>query len=230
MNHSLNQIGSQILNAVYAGLKGPSNFAVSIEQIKDEVIQERERQAKALAGAGTYIRESFAQNIPKLTLIETDMSGIPGYDSNRKVLWAKIPELIYAYGFKPVLFVTVPNYGAYFKVVYGNDFFYVSNDRYTANAPTIWIKDTDLYLLNPPTVNTKTLAARMVFENPRALNGMYGILISDDDPFPAPADVVSAIRNKLVNDYLRQYRLANPVPAIVASDLISQILNPLKDE
>lgn len=218
MNHSLNQVADQILNAVYAGLKGPSNFSISRMQIKDEISQMKNRFLQEMV-AQTYVDpEPFRQTIPKITLTVADFSEISGYDSDRSVLHGTIPEIIHLVNFKSVGFVTDAKREKPWKVIIGDDFLYHQYDTYSAKKPTALIQDTNLWIFNPPIENLTNVAMRAAFENPRALNGLSGVKATDNDPYPCPGFLLDKIRTKLVNDYLRQYRLANPSATFIASD------------
>lgn len=219
MNQSLNQQAEQILNAVYAGLKTPSNFSISVRQIKDEIAQARNRHAEQMIREKTFIAEPFRQTIPKLELEKKDFSGVPGYETTRKELFASIPELLFLPGQKPVHYVTAMDRAFPFKVVYGDDFLYARHDRFSGKKPTIWIRDNELWLLNPPIANIKYIGLRAIFENPRALNGVGGIKFTDNDPYPMPTILSDRIRGKLVDDYIRHYRMGHLQPTLMAGDI-----------
>lgn len=219
MDHSLNRIAQQVLNGVYAGLKQPNNFSISIEQIKDEIAQMRNRMLYDGLMSGKVDLEPYRQSVFKLPVAKKDFSGADGYSTNHKEYYAQVPELFHVAGSKPVAWVTAMDRKYPFKVVYGNDFMYVKYDKYSKLDPTIWISDTNLWLLNPPIANVQHISLRAVFENPRAVNGLAGMKFIDDDSYPAPIAILSEIRNKLVNDYIRQYRMGNLQPTFVAADI-----------
>ncbi len=219
MDNSLNQIASQIRNAVYSGLKGPSNFSVSIQQLKDEFAQGVKRQISELLAAGQLDPEPFRQTILKLPVSKKDFSGVTGYSTNRQEFYASIPEVMHMKGLDPIGYVAAMDKVFPFKIVYGNDIFHVSRDRYSATSPTIWIQDKSLWLLHPPIPNIQHITFRAILENPRAINGVAGQKFMDDDPYPAPGFVIDFVRNKMVNEYIRQYRLGNPQPTLMAGDL-----------
>jgi hypothetical protein len=219
MNHSLNDIATQIVNAVYAGLKKPSNYSLSIEQVKDEFAQARNRFIETQVMSGVFEAEPFRQTIPKLPVSKKDFSGIPNFSTNRQEFHASIPEIMHFPGLRSVGYVAAINKVIPFKIVVGNDIFYVLKDKYTGSRPTAWIQDTNLWLLNPPIQNIQYVVMRAIFENPRSLNGVAGMKFVDDDPYPVPGSVIDAIRNKMVNDYIRQYRMANVQPTLLATDM-----------
>lgn len=218
MEHTLNSISAQILNDVYAGLKAPGSFSVPQRQIKDEFGQARNRYMYEEYQAGRLDREAYMQTIPKLKVERKDFVGL-GLTTSRKEYWAQIPEPISIKGLKAFDYITTMDKTAITKIVFGDDFRWTKFDKYTANMPTIWIQDTNLWLLNPPVANISHITLRYILDNPRTINGVAGIKFMDDDPYPAPGHAVDAIKNKMVNDYLRHYRLANPLPTLVAGDL-----------
>lgn len=218
MEHTLNSISAQILNDVYAGLKAPGNFSVPQRQIKDEFGQARNRYMQEEYQAGRLEKEAYMQTIPKLAVVKKDFVGL-GLTTSRKEYWAEIPEALSFKGFNAFEYITTMDKAVITKIVYGDDFRWVQFDKYTAKMPTIWIQDKNLWLLNPPVANIQWITLRYILDNPRSLNGVAGIKFMDDDPYPAPGHAVDAIKNKMVNDYLRHYRLANPLPTLVAGDL-----------
>jgi hypothetical protein len=219
MQHSLNQYADQVLNGVYAGLKGPANFPISKEQVKDEIAQERNARLEKRLKQGYADIESYRQTIPKLQVVRKDFSGITDHITGRQELWAQIPELPNFTGVKPVAWVSAMDKVIPFKIVYGNDFAYAQHDKFSASKPTIWITDTNLWLFNPPIATIKFITIRTLVENPRALNGVGGIKFTDDDPYPMPLAMGTEIRNKLVNDYINQYRRGTMQPTLMAGDL-----------
>jgi hypothetical protein len=219
MNQSLNQHASQILNAVHAGLKSPNNFSISVEQIKDEIAQARNRHAEQMIRERIFDPEPFRQTIPKLRIERRDFSGVTGYNTNRMEFFASIPELLFLPGQKPVHYITAMDRAYQFKVLYGEEFLFAKHDQYSGKKPTIWIRDTELWLFNPPIANIQFIGVRAMFENPRALNGVGGIVFTDDSPYPMPTSLSDRIRNKLVDDYIRHYRMGNMQPTLMGGDI-----------
>jgi hypothetical protein len=219
MDHSLNDISTQIINAVYAGLKKPANYSLSFEQVKDEFAQERNRYIENKVATGVFDAESFRQTIPKLPVAKKDFANVTGHTTNRSEYYAEIPEVMHFTGLKSIGYVAAMNKIIPFKICFGNDIFYVLKDKRTGDKPTIWIQDKNLWLLNPPIPNIQHITMRAIFENPRALNGVAGIKFVDDDPYPIPGSVSAIIRDKMVDAYIKQYRMANVYPTLVASDI-----------
>lgn len=220
MNGSLNDIASQVLNAVLGGLKGPHNFSMSLEQLKDEFGQYRNRFIQELAQNNILNPEQFRQSILKLPVVKKDFANVAGVTTTRKVFWAEIPELLHINGVQPIAYVSVMDKTVYpFKVVYGNDIFYLQHETYSKNKPTIWVEDRNFWLLNPPVPNIQNVTFRALLDNPRAINGVAGQKFTDDDTYPMPGNIVSEIRDKMVWDYIKQYRMTNPQPTLMAGDL-----------
>lgn len=220
MDGSLNDIASQVLNGVLGGLKGPHNFSVPLDQIKDEVAQYRNRFIQQLQAGGIFEPEQFRQTIKKLPLVKKDFADTQGINTSRKEYWAQIPELLHIRGVQPIAYVSVMDKSVIpFKIIFGSDIYFAKNDRWSSKAPTIWVEDKSLWLLNPPVPNIQFITFRALLENPRSINGIAGQTFMDDDPYPIPGHIVSEIRDKMVWDYIKQYRLANPQPTLMAGDL-----------
>ncbi len=213
MNQTLNQIADQIINDVNEGLKASTKFAVSREQIKDEFAFGRNRFIHE--NFNRIDRDGFAQTIHKLALTKKDFSNIDGYDSGRQELHATIPEVIQIKGFNPVIFASETNFTTMIdKVVFGREFLHTKHDKYTSKSPTLVIQDKNLWLINPPNPNIKSLSLRAVFENPRALNSISNVKITDDDPYPMPGGVIDQVKSKLVEHYIRRYRMGSMRPTL----------------
>ena len=219
MDHSLNDIATQIQNAVYGGLKAPKNYSLSLQQIKDEFAQERYRQIVEQHALGQLNPEEFMQNIKKLPVAKRDFADVDGQNYSTQEYHAVIPEIVHIEGLKSVSYISTLGKSVPFKVIWGQSIFDVKYDKYSAKAPTIWIQDKNLWLLNPPVANIQNITFRAILKNPRAINGIAGQKFSDDDPYPCPLDVVTFIRNKMVWDYIKQYRVGNMQPALMAGDL-----------
>lgn len=219
MDQSLNDIATQIINGVYAGLKKPSNYSLSFEQIKDEFAQARNSYIEAMVKTGVFDPEPFMQTIKKLAVAKRDFADVTGYTSGRQEYFASIPEVMHLPGLRSVSFVSAMNKIVPFKVVFGRDIFYVLKDKYTGDKPTIWIQDNNLWLLNPPIANIQHITFRALLENPRTINKMAGMTFTDDDSYPIPGGVIEILRNKIINAYIKQYRMGNLQPTLIATDM-----------
>jgi hypothetical protein len=214
---SLNSIASQILNDTYAGLKAPNTFAVPARQIKDEFGQARNRYIFEQVELNRLDREGYMQNIPKLNLVKKDFVGL-GLSTSRKEYWAEIPKSISIVGLDAFSYISTLDGATDFKIVFDDDYKWAAYDKYTGKKPMAWIQGTNLWILNPPVANLSSIKLRYILDNPKSINGVAGIKFMDDDPYPCPGHAIGAIKDKLVNDYLRRYRLANPLPTLIAGD------------
>ena len=84
-------------------------------------------------------------------------------------------------------------------------------NRYTANRPRYYYADKKLYILN--NLDLTEVVIRGIFSDPRALEGFIckdaaGNLVAttcltDDDPYPAPEDIIQAIIRDILQVELR---------------------------
>lgn len=221
MDISLNSIADIVINNVYAGLKAPSNYSLSRDQVIDEISLLRNRIANDLALKGGLNTQGLYQTIECLEFTCKDISECCTYESGIQVLHAKIPRLLALPNINPVRYVGAIAKGLggvrQFKVVTGNSYIYSKYDIVTSAAPTAWFDDnSNLWIINPPTKAMKVGALTALFENPKELDQYACCTIDNDSPYPVPGYMVDMITGKLINDYLRYYRTTNPTPNTIA--------------
>ena len=198
MNYSLNTLSSAIVNVVLQGLKAPNSMVVNREQIKDEIYQLRNRMMGELRRQGGFDPMNCYHVIDHLTLAKNDLAaGVLGL-ANKNILWAKIPSLFITAGIPPVIYAGSAIKRTAYKVEVG-EYSFPEHSLMTNKAPTVWI-DTDwnLWVINCPTGMRDKMRLVALFNQPRELRD--------------PPDMASAIRTKLVEDYVRHYRSVPPQP------------------
>lgn len=213
MQLSLEQLAHIVINSVFSGLKGVANISLDEDQVMDEINMGRNRFAPQLLDQNQLDREGLLQSISALVLTKKDIRQVcPVETSTDKVLHTRIPKLLYMSGFVPVKYIGHESRQAEFKIFYGNEFMYRNTDKYTAKDPTVWIDGTHLWLFHPPAFIKKRLSITAAFENPRDLAQYKCCEASDGDPYPMPAALADVVTSKMINDYLRYYRMQNPQP------------------
>ena len=197
---SLNQLADIVISRVQSGLKSVMNHGLSKSQIKDEILLTRNRLMVEAVAKGLVDIKQIYQNV----LIEKFFQHEESKISNKKAIYAPIPEIFFVPNMESVEYIGSTDGYESFKVVTGTTNQFLNYDRYTANAPTAWVQSKKVVIYN---ANPNRLLIRAVLNNPRDLP-----TFSDNSPFPICSAFADMILGNLINDYLRNYRLANPQP------------------
>lgn len=214
MRLSLNAIADIIINSVYSGTKGVANISLSKDQVKDEINLARNRMILDLHRKYALETEGLYQDITCLKATKKDIRQACPVDDTaqkeHKVLAVEIPRLLHIPRMNPIKYLGNSNRQVEWKYFWGNDFIYRQYDKYAKNAPVAWVNNTTIWLINPPDFLKKQITIQAIFENPRDLVEYNCCKASDNDPYPVPPTIVDMITGKLINDYLRYYRMQNP--------------------
>lgn len=204
---TLNELADIVINSVYGGLKAPANISLSKDQVKDEINLCKNRIiSDFLKNKIPFDPEELYVRIP-ISFEEEDMGG--GIDTDLDYPTATIPPLMYMSGLKTVRRVSYKDSLKPMKVVFGNVYAFSRYDKYTGKVPTAWINGTILRVLHPP----KNLRKADLYAIPSDPRQVYPYNDHDDNhPFPMSADLADRVTGKLINDYLRYYRMQNPQP------------------
>lgn len=204
-NPSLNDYADMIISQVQSGLKSVSNHGLSRSQVKDEFIQARERMIPEAIAGGLVNPQMLYQDLILEKFEKYPESAV----SNRKATYTSIPQVLEIETIRSVEFLGSTDGFEGYKVVTGTMNQFVGYDRFTSKAPTGWIKGNKIVVYNGL---HNRLLLRAIFSNPRDLQAFDPVKYSDDRPFAVPPSLGDMIVGKLVNDYYRYYRMANPQP------------------
>lgn len=203
-NTSLNDLADMIISQVQSGLKSVTNHGLSKSQVKDEIIQVRDRMLPEAIANGLINTQQLYQDL----IIEKFERHGESEVSNKRALVAVIPEILELELIETVEYIgSTDGYEGY-KVIKGKSNQFLSYDRYTAKVPVAWIKSKKILIYND---NPRRLLIRAIFSNPRDL-GEFDPQYGDSKPFPSCNALKDMIVGKIVNDYYRYYRMANPQP------------------
>ena len=208
---NLTQLTSAIHNNIISGLKGENvNIAYTLEQIEDEIINERLTIIKEFAMKGLLPSKDLMVKIP---CIELDCSSLDrcsdaSYDKE-KIKHFEIPQIISDFGIEGIGYIgSVDGYDAY--RVYTDMSW--RNHKYKLrqnNKPFVWIDTTpnkngmyDGFVFNNNYV--KRLMVMVILKDPRSLNAYSCCNIAD---YNIPTVIDSEIEKRLTEKLLRYYRL-----------------------
>ena len=222
MRLSLNAIADIVINSVYSGGKGITNISLSKDQVKDEINLARNRFILQLHSQYQLDTEGLHQDITCLKATKKDIrQACPidlGAEEEHKILCVTVPKLLHIPRMNPIKYLGNVNRQVQWKFFWGNDFIYRQYDKYAKNDPVAWVNGQDIWLFNAPLFIKKQITLQAIFESPRDLSAYNCCKASDNDPYPVPPTIVDMITGKMINDYLRYYRLQAPQPNTGSED------------
>jgi hypothetical protein len=199
---SLNSLADMVISKVQSGLKSVSNHGLSKFQIKDEIILTRNRLMVDAVTKGLIDIAQLRQDV----IIEKFTQNKESKISNKKAISSDIPEVFMIPNFESIEYVGSTDGYESFKLVTGKSNQFINHDRFTKNAPTAWVRVKEVVIYND---NPRRLLLRYVLNNPMDI-AEYDKSFNDDSPFPLCSAFADMIVGNIVNDYMRQYRMANP--------------------
>lgn len=216
----LNKLSSAIYNDIIAGLSGlSSNPRISMEQLEDDIIDERLTIIKEYAIKGLVPYKDLYTSI---TCLEVDCKpiekcGICGIGSKFKqteIPHVEIPQIVNDLGSLAVDYFGTIDRETPFKVYTDISYQYHKYDRWIGRKPYVYIDTTpnennmyDCYLFNVPLLKTVTIIA--VFKDPRQVLGFSCCNNGDVINFNS---IANDIKRRLTEKKVRWYRqLATPI-------------------
>jgi len=215
----IHKIASAIYNDVVSGLAGVnSNPAISMDQLEDDVVDERLQIIKEYSFKGITPTKDLmiAINCVKLDCLSLDKCPC-GTDFTKPELHFEIPQIINDYGEDGVSYLGAVNKSQNYKIYTDiNDFKYHTYKRRGSEKPYGFIDVTpnknnmlDGWLFNAPF--TKLISVIMIPKDPRQLDE-YGCCAGDN--VENYTFLTAEIKKRLTEKKLRYYRsfLASPQP------------------
>ena len=170
---TINEIASAIYNDVVSGLRGiTSTPTMSIEQLEDEVIEERLVVIKEL-----YLRNliSLKDMMLAINCIEVDCKDLArccNFSAGEKALHFEIPQIVNDLGTKALEFVGSIDRQKQYVIYTDTSYQFHKYKKRGADEPYVYIETTpnengmyDCYIFNAPLI--KTLSIIAVFKDPR---------------------------------------------------------------
>lgn len=176
----LNKLASAILNDILSGLRGiTSNISLSIEQLEDDIIDERLTIIKEYALKGLLPVKDLVTSI---NCLEVDCKPIENCNlcnSNLNVRetnipHVEIPQIVTDLGVDAIQYFGTVDRNTPFKIYTDISYQYHKYNRWLGRKPYIYIDTSpnengmyDCYIFNAPLI--KTLSIIAVFKDPRQL-------------------------------------------------------------
>lgn len=176
----LNKLASAILNDILSGLRGiTSNISLSIEQLEDDIIDERLTIIKEYALKGLLPINDL---VTAISCLEVDCKAIEDCNlcnSNLNVRetmipYVEIPQIVTDLGVDAIQYFGTVDKNTPFKIYTDISYQYHKYNRWLGRKPYIYINTApnengmyDCYIFNAPLI--KTLSIIAVFKDPRQL-------------------------------------------------------------
>lgn len=176
----LNKLASAILNDILSGLRGiTSNISLSVEQLEDDIIDERLTIIKEYALKGLLPVKDLVTSI---NCLEVDCKPIENCNlcnSNLNVRetnipHVEIPQIVTNLGVDAIQYFGTVDRNTPFKIYTDISYQYHKYNRWLGRKPYIYIDTSpnengmyDCYIFNAPLI--KTLSIIAVFKDPRQL-------------------------------------------------------------
>lgn len=176
----LNKLASAILNDILSGLRGiTSNISLSVEQLEDDIIDERLTIIKEYALKGLLPVKDLVTSI---NCLEVDCKSIENCNlcnSNLNVRetnipHVEIPQIVTDLGVDAIQYFGTVDRNTPFKIYTDISYQYHKYNRWLGRKPYIYIDTSpnengmyDCYIFNAPLI--KTLSIIAVFKDPRQL-------------------------------------------------------------
>lgn len=214
---TLQQIASAVYNSVVGGLTGiTSNPKISIEQLEDEVVAERNQVMREYLLKGVINLEELFLSINCIEVNCDYMSKCCDLQIGEKALHFEIPPIIYLNGANTIKFIGSIDRNTKYNVYTDDSYRFHKYRKRGANRPYVYIDtainsngNMDGYIFNVPFVKYISIVA--LFQDPRKV--LEWDCCSENSEIYLECGILSnEIIRRLTEKYVRWFRqLASPV-------------------
>ena len=206
----VSKLASAIYNDVVSGLAGiTSNPTMSLEQLEDDVVDERLQIIKEYSAKNLIPRKDLMMSINCIDVDCKSLDKCPcGQNLTKPELHFEIPQLINDFGENSVEFIGSINRETQYKIYTSTSFQYHKYSRRGANHPYVYIETTpnennmyDGWIFNAPF--TKKISIIAIFKDPRQLV-QFDCCAGDD--IENYTFISTEIKKRLTEKKLRYYR------------------------
>ena len=215
---TLDQISSAIYNHVYSGLAGiTSNPKISLDQLKDEVIAEKNQIIKEYLLKGVIRLEELFLSINCIEVgcdskIQCPCIGLEG----ETALHFEIPPIMHLNGLNTIKFVGSVDKNIPYKIYTDDSYRYHKYKKHSANKPYVYIDtavnangNMDGWIFNVPFV--KFISVTALFQDPRRLLE-WDCCHDNSDTYLDMGILSDEIIRRLTTKYITWYKqAASPV-------------------
>jgi hypothetical protein len=202
---TLAKIAGAIQNNLEAGLKTTANFNFSMEQLRDQVIAERNAIIKQLDLQGVLDKSELFQEINCIQTDCKDLALCCDKSSRQPTLHFTLPR------FNHIDYIGLATQDSPFKIYDNIGFKYDKyRDKRLTNRTFVQLRVfnsvTHGFIFNPPTHDLKYISFRGILENPLEVNQYNCCAYSaENDRFPAPDFIVQQIIDGITAKWSQWY-------------------------
>lgn len=204
----ISKLASAIYNDIVAGLSGyTSTPAISLEQLEDEVVEERLQIIKEYMLKGLVPLNDLALSINCVPLDCKSMDKCCGEDFGDKLPHFEIPQLINEYGINSIIYLGSVDKQVPFTVYTSLAYRHHNKRIRVSKKPYVYIDTTpnesnmyDGWVFNAPLLETISIVG--LFKDPRQLEE-FSCCLADAENFNF---IDAEIKKRLTEKKLRYYR------------------------
>lgn len=216
-----NKLASAIFNDIYGGLRGyASNLSMSLEQLEDDIIDERLQIIKEYYLKGLVPKRDLLLSI---NCIELDCKSLDRCscgrtsDCDELVAHFELPQILGDFGTEAIDYIGSTDRQVPFIVYTSPQFWrYRKYRKRGKNKPFVYVDMTpnennmyDCFVFNAPLL--KQISVTAIFKDPRQLEHYGCCPINDIDNFTF---INNEIKRRLTEKKIRYYRQLAPIPTI----------------
>lgn len=214
---TLEQISSAILNNVYTGLAGiNSNLKISIEQLQDECIAEKNQIMREFLLKGLLSLDELFLAIDCIEVNCDYMSKCCELQTGERALHFEIPPIIYINGVDTIRFIGSIDRHTKYTVYTDESYRFHKFKKRGAQTPYVYIDtainangNMDGYIFNVPFV--KYISVIALFQDPRRLLE-WDCCLKNNDAYLDMGILSDEIIKRMTEKYIRWYRsFATPI-------------------
>lgn len=206
---NIEKTASAIQNNVVAGLPGLTSAPrFSIEQIEDDIIEERLLIIKEYSAKNLLPVKDLAMSINCISVDCEDISGCCSDVGVQPQSHFKVPQVLNDWGMDGIVYVGSVDKQNPFKVYTDSSFRMHKFRRRGVGKPYVWIDTTpdsdgfyNGYIFNAPFI--KVLSITAVFKDPRQL---YEYACCNTEMFDNKTFIDAEVQKRLSEKYIRYYR------------------------
>lgn len=216
---TIEQISSAVYNNIVTGLAGiSSNPKISIEQLQDEVIAERNQILREFLLKGILNVEEQFHAINCIEVNCQSMSKCCDLSIGQKALHFEIPTIIYLNGISTIRFIGSIDRAEKYKIYTDDSYKFHKYKKRNSNKPYVYVDPTvnsngniDGYIFNVPFV--KYISVIALFQDPRKL--LEWDCCSENPEIYLECGILSdEIIKRMTEKYIRWYKSAATPPMI----------------
>lgn len=207
----VSKLASACFNDIVSGLSGfESTINMSLEQLEDEVVEERLSVIKdySLRNRIPIKDLLYSLNCISVDCQSLDKCNCNGEDYSKPVAHFEIPQIINDFGSDAIEFIGSTDKSIKFKVYTNPNFKYHKYKKRGANKPYVYIDTTpnkhnmyDGYIFNAPLLERLTVIA--IFKDPRQVEQLTCCDFKEQDNM---SFLASEVKKRLIEKKLRYYR------------------------